>query len=305
MEKINISKYILINENYEDENKIFSLITLPNKKFASSSQDKTIKIFSQETFECILTLSGHEKLVNSISNISKNRIISGSRDQTIKIWSFNIEKKYFNCDKTFFGHLGEIHKVIEIEKKEGNFISTSQDKTLRIWNEISNQCTLIINIINDNIWDVINISNNRICFGSEFKEKEFYFFNINNCEIVYKLEFCVPGNNALKKINDKLIAIGTYEKIIILNVYNYEIEKILFDEGIDYYWCVYLLSDNSLICSNSNKKLSQWDLERGEKISELNVPNDVSSIIEINQKIIVTCAWNEIIIFWGIGTEIF
>ena len=47
MEKSNISNLVLINEQYEDENKIFSLITLPDDKFASSSQDKTIKIFSQ------------------------------------------------------------------------------------------------------------------------------------------------------------------------------------------------------------------------------------------------------------------
>ena len=304
MEKINISNLVLINEQYEDENKIFSLITLPDDKFASSSQDKTIKIFSQITFQCLLTLIGHTSLVYSISQISRKRIISGSRDQTIKIWSYNTEEEIFNCEITFYGHKGEIHKVIELENKNGNFISTSEDRTLRVWNEINKQCILIINIINDNIWDIINISNNRVCFGSEFKEKKFYFFHIQRQEIIYQLELCVSGKKKKKKLNNNLIAIGTFQKIIILNVDNYQIEKIL-EENIDYYWCIYLLCDNSIICSNSGKKISQWNYETGEKISELDLHKDVSSIIQIKNNVILTCSWDESINFWGKGDEEF
>jgi WD40 repeat protein len=67
-------------------------------KIITSSSDKSIKIWSTESGECIQTLSGHTSLVSSliISN-DKKYLISGSWDRTIKVW--NIEND-FECVQT-------------------------------------------------------------------------------------------------------------------------------------------------------------------------------------------------------------
>ena len=53
---------------------------------ASGSDDNTIKIWNQNTGECIQTLTGHTDSVLSLNLLAANKIVSGSSDKTIKIW---------------------------------------------------------------------------------------------------------------------------------------------------------------------------------------------------------------------------
>ena len=55
----------------------------------SCSDDKTIKIWSYETYELLGTLTGHSDWVMSLAHIQNTKLIlSGSGDKTIKIWNY-------------------------------------------------------------------------------------------------------------------------------------------------------------------------------------------------------------------------
>ena len=59
---------------------------MENQNIVSGSADKTIKIWSQSTGECLHTLSGHTGDVNSVAVLPTNEIVSASDDKTLKIW---------------------------------------------------------------------------------------------------------------------------------------------------------------------------------------------------------------------------
>ncbi|NES05801.1 MAG: WD40 repeat domain-containing protein, partial [Okeania sp. SIO2F4] len=53
----------------------------------SGGADKRIKVWNMETGEVIDTLTGHSKDVNSVAiSANDNTIVSGSSDNTVKIW---------------------------------------------------------------------------------------------------------------------------------------------------------------------------------------------------------------------------
>ncbi len=55
----------------------------------SCGYDKTIKIWSYETYKLLGTLTGHSDLVMSLAHIQNTKLIlSGSWDSTIKIWNY-------------------------------------------------------------------------------------------------------------------------------------------------------------------------------------------------------------------------
>ena len=54
--------------------------------FASSSFDRTIKIWNIRALENVQTLKGHENNVTCIIKLKDNRLVSCSNDKTIKIW---------------------------------------------------------------------------------------------------------------------------------------------------------------------------------------------------------------------------
>lgn len=85
---------------------VSSLVNLSVDKFASSSWDKTIRIWqikSNDNYECIQILTGHELSVTCILNFSNSILISGSDDRSIKIWE-NSEKENYQCVTTLKSH---------------------------------------------------------------------------------------------------------------------------------------------------------------------------------------------------------
>ena len=74
--------------------------------------------------ECIKTLEGHSGCVYSVA-IDGDRIVSGSEDNTIKIWNTEGE-----CIKTLEGHSG---CVMSVAIDGDRIVSGSNDKTIKIW----------------------------------------------------------------------------------------------------------------------------------------------------------------------------
>ena len=60
-------------------------VTFDRKRLATGSQDKTIRLWSLKDGRCLQTLTGHSKGIWCIRFFSKNMLISGSYDHTIKV----------------------------------------------------------------------------------------------------------------------------------------------------------------------------------------------------------------------------
>jgi len=73
--------------------------------FASSSKDKTIKIWSALTMRCLVSLSGHADSVESIRWGGQGLLYSASRDRTIKVWAVEEEgRKMGTLVRSLTGH---------------------------------------------------------------------------------------------------------------------------------------------------------------------------------------------------------
>ena len=67
--------------------------------FASGSYDKTVKLWNSETFECLMTFSGHSGRIFSLCfSPDSKTLAAGSEDRTINIWDLEkqTEIKFLN-----------------------------------------------------------------------------------------------------------------------------------------------------------------------------------------------------------------
>jgi WD40 repeat protein len=129
--------------NLGRQNGVNSIAVTPDGKWViSGSSDKKIKVWSLYKWEGffkllqnlipakqMFTLTGHGDRVNALAvTPDSNRLISGSNDKTIKVWSLETAKELF----TLIGHTDWVNDVA-VTPNGKCVISASSDHTLKVW----------------------------------------------------------------------------------------------------------------------------------------------------------------------------
>ena len=115
-------------------------ISPDGKTIVSGSYDNTIKIWDNQSGECLNTLEGHSGYVSSVAISPDGKtIVSGSYDKTIKIWDIQSGE----CLNTLYGHSYFVNSVA-ISPDGKTIVSGSSDGTLKIWDMQSGECIYTI-----------------------------------------------------------------------------------------------------------------------------------------------------------------
>jgi WD40 repeat protein len=105
-------------------------------------------------------LPEHSKEITCVATLLDGRIVTGSRDHTLKIWNLTTGE----CEIIFTGHLDEVWCVAVLP--DGRIVSGSRDKTLKIWNPLNKNCDLTLKGHTDIVKCVAVLPDSRIVSGS-------------------------------------------------------------------------------------------------------------------------------------------
>ena len=108
---------------------------------ASSSEDRTIRLWNIITGNLINTLTDQSSYVRGLTTVSSNIIASACVDKTIKIWN-TTNGSLIN---TLSGHTSAI--LLAIDMLNNNvLVSGSQDQTIRFWSIKNGSLKKTINV---------------------------------------------------------------------------------------------------------------------------------------------------------------
>ncbi|KAJ1911045.1 U3 small nucleolar RNA-associated protein [Tieghemiomyces parasiticus] len=129
---------------------INSIAVAPNDQlFATGSQDRTARIWSVDTGECTLTLTGHRRGVWRVEFSPVDQILATcSGDQTIKLWSLNDGG---SCLKTFQGHTSAVVNIRFVTAGL-QLISVGSDSLVKLWTIKTDDCVLTSDHHTDKVW---------------------------------------------------------------------------------------------------------------------------------------------------------
>jgi WD40 repeat protein len=114
-------------------------------------------LWSNIPIHCVQTLQGHANTIGCLV-VDGDSIISGSWDNTIKIW----DKNTGNCIQTLQGHTAPIQCLVV---DGDSIISGSQDKTIKIWDKNTGNCLQTLQGHTDVIWCLV-VDGDSIISGS-------------------------------------------------------------------------------------------------------------------------------------------
>jgi len=259
------SKLTTTNQNAKLAlNKSKSLLNITNSLLSKKANNNLEKQFK---FRPFLIEEGHNKSVTALIVTSDGKIIiSGSRDNTIKLWDIETGE----CLKTLKGHSGYIHSLaITFDGRQ--IVSGSLMET-KIWDMQSGKC--LQNIKQRNIegyYDEDYITSSQVisangnilvssnCFG------HIRVWNRENCNRIFNLEIKVGSSPILAISPDANIIAVAKGKL------------------------------------NRWGKIELWDVKKGKHIHTLNNhTNHVSALVIAPNNNLISGSWDETIRIWDI-----
>lgn len=127
---------------FSPDSKLVASASYNSKLVASASNDRTIRIWSADTGECIQTLEGHNHGIRSVAFSPDSQLVaSASDDRTIQIWRAITGE----CTQTLMGHYHGV-KSVAFSLDSKLIASASDDRTIRIWRADTGECTQTLKI---------------------------------------------------------------------------------------------------------------------------------------------------------------
>ena len=225
-EKKHIKK---IKEFIKNEDCIVYLLRLRNGNLVTCSQDKEINIYEKNTFNLLLSWTGHLNSINCICELNDSRLASCSDDKRISIWKYDIINKIYFQEIIFVAHTSFINKIISLS--DNNLASCSEDNQIYIWSSkppYNKKCALIGHKCE--VTSIIQLKNKKIISTSGNKDGGLMKVwtlddtsdNIINQESILEV-FCYCMNS-LVELEDNKVAVGGYKIIRIVNINRKQIE---------------------------------------------------------------------------------
>jgi WD40 repeat protein len=186
---------------YRFKHEINSITRLTNGNLVSCSENGTLQIWNQGTWQHVRTLTGHTGGVTSVIELANGNLASGSKDNTIKIWDPNTG----GCLHTLIGHAWVLvneygQKVSKayievVQLTSGDIASYSMDGTIRIWDPNIGVWLLTLTGHSDSVNKVLELTNGSLASCSD--DKTIKIWDLANGQCVRTLRghggFLRPG----------------------------------------------------------------------------------------------------------------
>lgn len=163
-----IEKLNCINTQLAHEKDINCVTISPNDRYiATSSQDKTAKLWDSTDLKLVGVFRGHRRGVWSVRFSPVDQIIvTNAADCTIRLWNITD----MTCVKSFEGHDSSVLRV-EFISNGMQLVSAGADGLLKLWTIKTSECVQTLDKHESRIWTVA-VTNDEMTFytgGSDSK----------------------------------------------------------------------------------------------------------------------------------------
>uniref|UniRef100_A0A673AGA8 F-box domain-containing protein n=1 Tax=Sphaeramia orbicularis TaxID=375764 RepID=A0A673AGA8_9TELE len=228
-----------------------------------------------------MVLKGHDDHVITCLQFSGDLIVSGSDDNTLKVWSAITGK----CLRTLTGHTGGVWCS---QMAVTTVISGSTDRTLRVWDADSGQCVHTLYGHTSTV-RCMHLHGNRVVSGSRDTTLRVWDVSTGRCEHVLTGHVaavrCVQydGRRVVSGGYDYMVKVWDAESEVCLHtlqghtnrVYSlqYHIDHIhSLTSGME-------LRDNILVSGNADSTVRVWDIRTGQCLHTLQGPHKHQSAV--------------------------
>ncbi|XP_024080548.1 F-box/WD repeat-containing protein 7-like isoform X2 [Cimex lectularius] len=233
-------------------------------------------------------LKGHDDHVITCLQFSGSRIVSGSDDNTLKVWSATTGK----CLRTLSGHTGGVWSS---QMSGSTIISGSTDRTLKVWNAETGQC---IHTLYGHTSTVrcMHLHEKKVVSGS--RDATLRVWHIESGECLHVLVGHLAAVRCVQ-YDGRLVVSGAYDYMV--KVWNPEREECLHTLQGHTNRVYSLQFDGIHVVSGSlDTSIRVWEVESGQCRHTLMGHQSLTSGMELNNNILVSGNADSTVKVWDI-----
>lgn len=235
-------------------------------------------------------LKGHDDHVITCLQFNGTRIVSGSDDNTLKVWSAVTGK----CLKTLTGHTGGVWAS---QMRRNTIISGSTDRTLKVWNAETGECVHTLHGHTSTV-RCLALHEDIVVSGSRDATLRVWDINSGECKHILTGHLaavrcvCYDGKKVVSGAYDYLVKIWDPEKEECLHTLQGHTNR------------VYSLQfDGTYVVSGSlDTSIRVWDSESGACLNVLTGHQSLTSGMELKDNILVSGNADSTVKIWNILT---
>ena len=274
-----------------DSESISLVFNLEKNKFAIAVET-VIQIWSGENFQKIGSLVGHTNVIQSLCNISEDRIASSSSDKAIKIWNISTQECLntinINGMPSFLFHN-------KINQNEIGFVNFG--KTIEIWGIESKKQERVISF-DSSTWfeNFYQLKSGKVILG---QADSFILLNENGFTTEKEIKDIGDDPSMFTELDDTKIAAGFKNGNIIIYEDNMMNSYSLVGHSKSITGIVKIKDDFALSCS-VDTTMKVWNLKTLE-CEETFVMNkyEINYMIKLNNNKLVTCISENNLDIWN------
>ncbi|CAH1396870.1 unnamed protein product [Nezara viridula] len=235
-------------------------------------------------------LKGHDDHVITCLQFSGSRIVSGSDDNTLKVWSATTGK----CLRTLVGHTGGVWSS---QMSGSTIISGSTDRTLKVWNAETGQC---IHTLYGHTSTVrcMHLHEKKVVSGS--RDATLRLWDVDSGECLHVLVGHLAAVRCVQ-YNGKLVVSGAYDYMV--KVWDPEREECLHTLQGHTNRVYSLQFDGIHVVSGSlDTSIRVWEVESGVCKHTLMGHQSLTSGMELDNNILVSGNADSTVKVWDIIT---
>ena len=239
-------------------NEIYCIIELSDKRIATASSDRAIRIsslnpFTKEWNQELHKENAHDDYIFSLCEFNLSKLISCSSDKTIKIWT--LSKTELSLITTLQAHTDIVWKISVLNNTQ--FASCSKDQTVKIWEDINTFQELLTIKENDWVWSILCLKSKDILVTScGDTSSSISFWNtvtvIKEYSFPGYFNFCLSQLIELSNGNIALASWTEDKPIVIIDPNTYTvIKEIKLNQFVTAVSAMCVLNDDSFVFMNN------------------------------------------------------
>ncbi|KAM6098584.1 ribosomal RNA-processing protein 8 isoform 2-T2 [Theristicus caerulescens] len=259
-------------------------------KFAFMRQHKIDMNWRSGELKAPKVLKGHDDHVITCLQFCGNRIVSGSDDNTLKVWSAVTGE----CVQTLVGHTGGVWSS---QMRDSIVISGSTDRTLKVWNADTGECVHTLYGHTSTV-RCMHLHGNRVVSGS--RDATLRLWDIETGQCLHVLMGHVAAVRCVQYDGHKVVS-GAYDYTV--KVWDPESESCTHTLQGHTNRVYSLQFDGTHIVSGSlDTSIRVWDVESGNCLHTLMGHQSLTSGMELRDNILVSGNADSTVKIWDIKT---